>query len=94
MKWYVISLVGGCLTSAMMIVLSLRLYVSLEHPCWIFAGSLIVAEAALMSARYVAGQSNSLRANGLAFLGQGMAFLVGGAATSFGLIAIYPPNFQ
>ena len=53
-----------------------------------------MTEAVLMSVRNFAGQSTSLRANGIAFLGQGMAFLVGGAATFFGLMAIYPPNFQ
>ena len=94
MEWYAISLVGGCLTSAAMVVLSLRLYVSFDHPYWVFAGCLIVTEAALMSGRYVAGQSTSVRATGFAFFGQGMAFLVGGAATFFGLMAIYPPNFQ
>ena len=85
---------GGCLTSAVMIVLSLRLYVSLEHPYWIFAGALITTEGALMSVRNVAGQSTELRANVIALLGQSMAFVMGGAATFFGLVAIYPPNFQ
>lgn len=93
MRWYVISLMGGCLISAVMIVLSLRLYVSLEHPYWIFAGSLIMTEAALVSVRNVRARA-SLMANGIAFLGQGMAFLLGGAATFFGLMAIYSPNFQ
>lgn len=91
-KWYVTSFLVGAATSVATIMLSLRFYVSIKHPYFIFLITLFVAQALMLFIRNKGSGKASLVGNLLTFLGQAAMFIVGGAGAFYCLMAIYPPN--
>ena len=92
-KWYVISFLAGAATSVAMIMLSLRFYVSMKHPYFLFFVTLLVVQALMLFMRNRGGAKASL-GNLLTFFGRAAMFILGGAGAFYCLLAIYPPNMS
>lgn len=91
-KLYGFSFLSGALTSVVMIMLSLRFYVSMKYLYFIFFCTFgVVPFLKRLILNKGSGKISLLR-NLLTFGGQTAMFILGGAAAFYRLTAVYPPN--
>jgi hypothetical protein len=91
--WLAAALIWGTLLGFIMLMLSLRFYISITHPAWIIiAGSLLFAlPTGLLSLQ---GSKPSIVASILTVIGSAILVALSAYSTIYLLLSIYPPNFS
>lgn len=91
---YALYLLAGMTTGAAIVVASLKYYVDIGDPYVDLALVFITLQLIAVLVRKARGKPRQLRAAIFAVAIEAAAFAIGGLAAMYGLIAIYPPNFN
>lgn len=90
-KWYIFSLFAGAVISSVLILLPLKYYVSIDHPCLVFFSAIILSQLFIFA---VSSGKVPQIIRWYHFVGRTAISLLAGVVTFYGLMALYPPNFS